>query len=77
VDAAQTKARVLTNEKDAKGYRVTRDMTDFEVPAARVRFLTDLAQGSSRPAEADSVWLVNQFKAAAAHQGTAENGASR
>ena len=74
---AKAKARALTNEKSGKGYRVTRDMTDFEVTAARVHFLTKAPIGSGRPPLADSTWLVNQFKAAADNLGTVESGASR
>lgn len=76
-DGAKAKARELTNEKSGKGYVVTRDMTDFEVPAARVRFTTKLPLGPSKPSGVDGAWLVDRFKTAAAEQGTVENGASR
>lgn len=69
-------ARELTNEKSGKGYVVTRDMTDFEVPAVRVRFTAKLPLGSSKVSGVDGAWLVDRFKTAAAEQGTVESGAS-
>jgi predicted DNA-binding WGR domain protein len=68
-DAAKQLARDLTNEKNAKGYSLTRDMTDFEVPAELARNLTDLPYGNfGNPAPEFCNHLVDTFKQTADQQ---------
>jgi predicted DNA-binding WGR domain protein len=77
VDAAKQVARDLTNQKDAKGYRLTRDMTDFVVPEHLARTLTDLSPGKhGNPVPQTCDELVTAFKAAARQKATALGEAS-
>ncbi|WP_410570676.1 WGR domain-containing protein [Amycolatopsis sp. cmx-4-61] len=78
-DAAQQVARDLTNEKNDKGYSLTRDMTDFEVPTELARNLTDLSQGKhvGNVAPAFCNHLVEIFKQTADQQATVTGEASR
>jgi predicted DNA-binding WGR domain protein len=67
--AAQRAARDLTNQKNAKGYRLSRDMTEFEVPRQLVRDLTTPpagTRGNPRLRARDEV--VDAFKNAALQQ---------
>ncbi|WP_167406064.1 WGR domain-containing protein [Amycolatopsis thailandensis] len=79
VRTAQEKARILTNEKAAKGYRITRDFTEFPVDRSYAVLLAALGHGSHRanriPARIRET-IVARFRRAAAEQDTARAGAS-
>lgn len=76
-DGALAKAREMTNEKSAKGYAVTRDMTEFTVRTVVIQRLLDLPPGTCRhPESVGCTHLVDRFKKQAAIQGTASRGAS-
>ncbi|WP_410646988.1 WGR domain-containing protein [Amycolatopsis sp. cmx-4-54] len=76
---AQEKARILTNAKSEKGYRITRDFTEFTVDRPHAALLADLGYGSHRvngiPVEIRET-IVARFRRAADEQGTAAVGAS-
>lgn len=62
-DGAQSKARMMTNEKAAEGYVVTRDMTEFEVEQVHIRDLAGLQPGAHRnPAPDSCTEIVMRFK---------------
>ncbi len=73
---AQAKARDLTNEKAAEGYRITRELTVFELDAPDIVALTELSAGTHRVDGDPARWLVGRFKYASSEQGTQLEGAS-
>lgn len=76
---AQEKARVLTNAKTEKGYRVTRDHTEISIDRSHAAVLAGLGYGSHRTNEIPAKvreHVVARFKRAADEQGTAAEGAS-
>lgn len=73
---AQDKARVLTNEKVAEGYRTTRELTGFEVPDAEIASLMELSPGARRVDGDTAIWLIGRFKYASSVQQTEFEGAS-
>ncbi|SEP53694.1 WGR domain-containing protein [Amycolatopsis saalfeldensis] len=76
-EAAQRAARDLTNQKNAKGYRLSRDMTVFEVPQHLALALTTPPPGGyGNPAEQVCDEVVTTFKNAALQQETERGEAS-
>lgn len=76
-EAAQRTARDLTNQKNAKGYRLSRDMTVFEVPQHLAHALTTPPpSGHGNPAEEACAEVVKAFKNAALQQETERGEAS-
>jgi predicted DNA-binding WGR domain protein len=77
VGQARALARVLTNQKDAKGYQVTRDATSFLTSAQVAQALTGLDEGKhGNPVPDACDELIASFKTAAAAQATASGEAS-
>jgi predicted DNA-binding WGR domain protein len=73
---AQGKARDLTNEKAAEGYRTTRELTVFELDERDIALLTGLPPGARRVDGDTAQRLVGCFKDASSVQGTQLEGAS-
>ena len=73
--AAQMKARDLTNQKAAEGYRVSRWLTSFEVSLRDHAALLDSPVGRRSPGDTE-IQLIDRFKNASSIQHTALEGAS-
>lgn len=70
------KARDMTNEKECKGYVLTRDMTTFEVDETTAQGLRNHV-GGRQAGSTECHAVVRAFKAEANTQGTVLKGASR